>query len=129
MLLTEQDVFVAFAAADMDAMDIELYNMTNVQTIFDVADLGSTVHVEHFAARDIRPTDSSTLWIGFHVRDGAAGTLIDSSFLNSSNVQHVYSASNMATLNIQGSMVTGVTGGRVVVSRFIVSAFLHDNRI
>jgi hypothetical protein len=110
-------VFVAFAAADMDAMDITMQNLTNIQSVFDISDMGSTLMVENFAARDIRPVNPNALWIGFNLRDGAKGTLTNSSFFNSTNSQHLYSASNMATLDIQGSMVTGVSGGRVVVSR------------
>jgi hypothetical protein len=118
LLLRLQDIFVAFEAADIDAMDITISNMMNIETVFDIAGDGSTVMIENMMANnnDIGQVDPPSLWVGINIRDEAKGIVTNSSFINNTNFRHVYSASNFAVLDVQGSMVDGASGGRVVVS-------------
>jgi hypothetical protein len=120
MFLLSQDIFVVMQAADIDAVDVTISGMTNIATVFDVVGDGTTAALEKIiiSNNNIGQTNPSNLWTGINIRDNAIGTVISSSFVENTNLRHVFSASLSATLNVQRSMVIGASGGRVVVSQF-----------
>jgi hypothetical protein len=113
-----QDLFIVMQAADIDAIDVTVSEMINILTVFDVAGVGSTAVLENIviSGNDIAQTKPNNLWVGINVRDNAVGSIASSSFIDNSNMRHIFSASTNATLDVQSSVVSGASGGRVVVS-------------
>lgn len=114
-----QDIFVVMQAADIDAVDVTITAMTNIVTVFDVVGEGTTAVLENIiiSNNNIAQSKPSNLWTGINIRDNAIGTVTNISFLENSNVRHIFSASVSATMDIQRSTVIGASGGRVVVSQ------------
>ena len=124
-ILFWQDLFLAMQAADIDAMDVTVTEMVNIVTVFDITGVGTSAVLENIfiGGNDIAQTNPSNLWIGMNVRDNAVGSIANSTFTSNTNMRHIYSASTSATLDIQNSAVKGASGGRVVVSHFVVEFF------
>jgi hypothetical protein len=115
-----QDLFIVMQAADIDAMDVTVTEMSNILTVFDIAGAGTTAVLEDIviSSNNIAQTKPNNLWVGIHVREGAVGSITNSSFIVNTNMRHVFSATTTATLDIQSSSILGAAGGRVVVSLF-----------
>jgi hypothetical protein len=112
-------------AADIDAMDIIVMDMMNIGTVFDTMGVGSTANIGNLYVRNnhIDVTNPNNLWIGINVRDNAQSTINNSTMVDNTNIRHIFSASNRATMKIQNTMIVGASGGRVVVSHFFMSLF------
>ena len=124
-ILFWQDLFLAMQAADIDAMDVTVTEMVNIVTVFDITGVGTSAVLENIfiGGNDIAQTNPSNLWIGVNVRDNAVGSIANSTFTSNTNMRHIFSASTSATLDIQNSAVKDASGGRVVVSHFVVEFF------
>jgi hypothetical protein len=105
-------------AADIDAMDISISDMKSIGTLFDTAGAGSTATIGNLYMNNNRidQTNPNNVWIGINVRDDAISTINNSTMVDNTNVRHIFSASNGATMEIQNTMIIGASGGRVVVS-------------
>ena len=105
-------------AADIDAMDVTVTNLSNIVTVFDIVGVGTTAVLENIliSSNNISKTSPNNLWIGINVRDNAVGSITNSTFLDNTNLRHIFSASSTATIDVQSSMIVGASGGRVVVS-------------
>ena len=115
-----QDLFIVVQAADIDAMDVTVTEMLNILTVFDIAGIGTTAVLENvvISGNKIAQTNPNNLWVGINIRDNAAGSIANSSFIVNTNLRHIFSASTAATLDVQSSVIIGASGGRVVVSHF-----------
>ena len=107
-------------AADIDAVDVTITEMTNIVTVFDIVGDGTTALLENIVIsnNDIAQTNPNNLWTGINIRDNAMGSVSNSSFVKNTNMRHVFSASRSASLDVLRSMVVGASGGRVVVRQF-----------
>ena len=105
-------------AADIDAIDVTVNEMSNMFTVFDIVGDGTTAVLENIIVRsnNVAQSNPNNLWVGISIRENAIGTVTKSTFIDNTNVRHVLSASMNATLDIQSSRITGASGGRVAVS-------------
>jgi hypothetical protein len=124
---TLKDIFVALEAADIDAIGVNINNMTNMQTIFDVGGEGSSAMIENLVVEnnDLSQVEPKVRWTGLNIRENAKATVVNSTIANNTNIRHVFSASSSSSMDIQGALVTMASGGRVVVSRVQLSVHVN----
>lgn len=105
-------------AGDIDAVGVNINNMGSFETVFDVIGEGSTAMVEDLIISDIDFTasDPPLLWTAVTIRENGMASFVDTTVSNSTNIRHVFSAAVSSTLDILRAQISGLTGGRAVVS-------------
>jgi hypothetical protein len=105
-------------AADIDAMDVTIAEMSSIGSVFEVAGAGSTAVLENvnINRNNIAQSSPMNLWVGINVRDSGFGVISNSTFIDNTNIRHIFSTFNAGTLEVQNLKVIGASGGRVVVS-------------
>ena len=113
-----KDIFSTMGAADIDAVGVDVNNMRSFEVVFDVIGEGSTALVEDLIISDNNFTASepSLRWTAVTIRENGMGSFVDTTVTNSTNIRHVFSASISSTLDIVRAEMSGLTGGREVVS-------------
>jgi len=113
-----QDVFSTMGAGDIDAVGVNINNMGSFETVFDVIGEGSTAMVEDLIISDIDFTasDPPLLWNAVTIRENGMASFVDTTVSNSTNIRHVFSAAVSSKLDILRAQMSGLTGGRAVVS-------------
>jgi len=107
-------------AGDIDAVGVNVNNMGSFETVFDVVGEGSTATVMNLfiGDNDLSAIDPPIRWTAVTIRDNAMASFVDTIVYNSTNIRHVFSASIRSNLDILRAEMTGLTGGRAVVSNF-----------
>lgn len=105
-------------AADIDVVGLNVHDMGSLETVFDVVGAGSTAMVESLVIEnnDLGNSNPPIRWTAVTVRDGGAATFVGTTVSNCTNIRHVFSASLSSRLDIIRAQVTGLMGGRAIVS-------------
>lgn len=105
-------------AADLDAVNVNILNMQNMLTIFDIEGDGSSAMISDITVidNDLSGVNPPVRWTGFNVRENAMASIENATITDNTNVRHVFSASRSASVDIEDAMISATSGGLVVVS-------------
>ncbi len=117
-----EDMFVVMNAADIDAMDVSIDFMRNMENIFEISGAGSTAAVEDLviANNNFADSDPPVLWTAFNLENNAMASVANAQISDSTNVRHLFSVASSSVINLQDIDIDGLVGGRAVVSAILL---------
>jgi hypothetical protein len=110
------DIFVVMEAADIDAMGVNVNNMQNMGTVFDIVGEGSGLMLEDLVIteNDLTSVDPQPRWIGVRLTNGATGMVVGATLNGNTNIRHAFSVAGGSSMELTRLFISDASGGRAV---------------